>query len=280
MTDIVANAQTEVTFDYLRSLLDKELTFIEPNYYCTIRGLSRLLSIQAASLCDSRLQKNGVPRGTLKRLTMCSPENLPESLKPVAGFDYTIISPNAKANFKANKDTSLIPEVVAASIIKYYAYDARTVLQRAKQLDLLMTTVGIRNFFQQISTGNNQVEQKAEIVKPQHAKPLPGVLPEVEDILVNETPADKLLRLFQKLESARLTTTQINNFIRHNLLVDDETVNTSYRGVQKHKNRYRAYISVNGVPKMIGSYESAEDAAHAYDAYAVIVHGEKARLNF
>jgi len=280
MTDISSNSQVEVTFDHLRGLLDKELTYIDPNYYCTIRGLSRLLSIQAASLCDSRLQKNGVPRGILKRLTMCSPENLPESLKPVAGFDYTVISPNTKANFKANKDTSLIPEVVAASIIKYYAYDARTVLQRAKQLDLLMTTVGIRNFFQQISNGNYQVEQKAEIVKPQHAEPLPGVMPDIEAILVHETPVDKMLRLFQKLESARLTTTQMNNFIRHNLLVEDEGVNTSYRGVQKHKNRYRAFISVNGVSRMIGSYETPEEAAQAYDTYAVIVHGEKARLNF
>lgn len=183
MTDIIVDSQVEVTFDHLRGLLGKELTYIEPNHYCTIRGLGRLLNIQTASLCDSRLQKNGVPRGVLKRLVMCSPEDLPESLKPVAGFDYTVISPNAKANFKANKDTSLLPEVVVASIIKYYAYDARTTLQRAKQLDLLMTTVGVRTFFQQVSINNQtelKIHQKAEVFKPQHAEPLPGILIEVD----------------------------------------------------------------------------------------------------
>lgn len=116
MTDITANSQTEVTFDYLRSLLDKELTFIEPNYYCTIRGLCRLLSLQSpASLIDKRLNKTTQkPRGILARVAACMCEELPDSLKPVAGFDYSALTQNTNAN----TNTALLPDTVIACVRK------------------------------------------------------------------------------------------------------------------------------------------------------------------
>lgn len=267
-----------VTFEYLKSLLDKELIYSEPSYYCTIRGLGRLLQISSAALTDKRLIKStGKPQGVLSRLATCKGEELPESLKPAAGFDFRSMSNNVDTN----TNTAWLPDTVIACVIKYYAYDARTCLTRAKQLDLLMTSIGVRAFFQQIVESEPSLDVPAPLVKPAHAQPIPSLPVCVDDIFINETPVEKVLRMFQKLESARLTATHINNFIRSNLLVeDDDGVNTSYRGVQKHKNRFRAHISVNGVNRIIGSYETPEEAAQAYDAYAKVIHGDKARLNF
>ncbi len=52
----------------------------------------------------------------------------------------------------------------------------------------------------------------------------------------------------------------------------------SYRGVTAHGEKWQARI---GDPKkLIGTYDAEEDAARAYDAEAVKLYGDKARLNF
>lgn len=59
--------------------------------------------------------------------------------------------------------------------------------------------------------------------------------------------------------------------------------NTSgYKGVswRKRDRRWYAYIKVNGKQCHLGSYATAQDAAHAYDAAAIAAWGEYARPNF
>lgn len=56
-----------------------------------------------------------------------------------------------------------------------------------------------------------------------------------------------------------------------------------YRGVFHRPDRrkhWRALIRVNGVETVIGNFDSAEDAARAYDSKARELHGVFARLNF
>lgn len=43
---------------------------------------------------------------------------------------------------------------------------------------------------------------------------------------------------------------------------------------------FEARISINGTQRYIGAFDTAEDAARAYDAYAETFHGAFARLNF
>jgi len=58
--------------------------------------------------------------------------------------------------------------------------------------------------------------------------------------------------------------------------------NTSgFKGVSWHKQaaRWRAYIALNGHRKSLGLYDTAEDAAHAYDAACIDLYGDFARPN-
>lgn len=59
--------------------------------------------------------------------------------------------------------------------------------------------------------------------------------------------------------------------------------NTSgFKGVtfDKAKGRWKAQIRLDGRRRYIGRYDTAEEAARAYDAAARELHGEFARLNF
>jgi hypothetical protein len=54
-----------------------------------------------------------------------------------------------------------------------------------------------------------------------------------------------------------------------------------YRGVAKTKvGRYVARIQMEGGRTHIGTYDTPEDAAHAYDTYARTLYGEFAVVNF
>lgn len=54
---------------------------------------------------------------------------------------------------------------------------------------------------------------------------------------------------------------------------------SQYRGVFKARNKWAAQIAKGGVRMCLGTFETEEEAAAAYDAAAKNVHGEYARLN-
>lgn len=57
---------------------------------------------------------------------------------------------------------------------------------------------------------------------------------------------------------------------------------TGFKGVRKNirDGRFRARIKIHGNRLSLGTYETPEQAAHAYDTAAKELHGEFARLNF
>lgn len=52
---------------------------------------------------------------------------------------------------------------------------------------------------------------------------------------------------------------------------------TGVKGVQKHRNKYRALICKNGKQIKLGSFDSIEEAKACYDAAALEIFGEFAR---
>lgn len=53
-----------------------------------------------------------------------------------------------------------------------------------------------------------------------------------------------------------------------------------FKGVSRHKSGWRAYISFQRVQKHLGTFQTEESAAKAYDQAATDLFGEFARLNF
>ena len=55
---------------------------------------------------------------------------------------------------------------------------------------------------------------------------------------------------------------------------------SSYRGVTIERGRWKAQIGYEGKTHHIGTFDTDEEAARAYDREAIRVHGAKAQCNF
>jgi hypothetical protein len=122
-----APKQPEPDYLELWALLLGELVEWQGAHYCTIRGLARLLGVSVSTFTDNRPLKSGFPRGVLRRVAVCSEDDLPESLKPIAGFDYQLY-------ITEDTEVCLLSRNVVVCILKFYGYDSLKPSARARQL--------------------------------------------------------------------------------------------------------------------------------------------------
>lgn len=126
--------------------LGQELIYKDSAFFSTVRATARLLDLSPSTLLDSHLNKNGAPSGVLHKLFKCSVEELPESLKPLHGFNYQ----QCGALQSPNGIMRLLPEVVIMGLIRHYATDARHKSQRAVTLLQAFEVVGLRAFLSEV----------------------------------------------------------------------------------------------------------------------------------
>ena len=96
-------------------------------------------------------------------------------------------------------------------------------------------------------------------------------------IIINTSPKTKIFKItkikdkISELKKEQLSKINISKSFKRS---------SKYRGVSRNGNKWQVLIMINRKKTYIGNYDSEEDAAKAYDQYAIKYHGDKARTNF
>ena len=96
-------------------------------------------------------------------------------------------------------------------------------------------------------------------------------------IIINNSPKNKIFKItkikdkISELKKEQLSKINISKSFKRS---------SKYRGVSRNGNKWQVLIMINRKKTYIGNYDSEEDAAKAYDQYAIKYHGDKARTNF
>jgi hypothetical protein len=123
---------------------------------CTssVRAASRLCGVSSSSLLDSA--KNG---GLLAKIATANSigNDLPESLKPFAGYDCKVIG--------------RVPDTLLAGLLEYYSFDSKAANSTARTNYRAFAAIGIRKWIH-IAKGYDTVYEVSDIQAKETLRPL------------------------------------------------------------------------------------------------------------
>ena len=129
----------------------------EGQAWTSLKGVAQLCGTSVKELIDSRNKKGSHQRiGLLYWLLDLTFEELPNSLKPFFGLDFTNKKPNQSV------EEIEIPDVLVAAIVSYYAHEHWEEKEQAKKSFISFSAIGLRELIENVNIQDTTQEELYE----------------------------------------------------------------------------------------------------------------------
>ena len=126
----------------------------EGQAWTSLKGVAKLCGVNVKELIDSKNKKGSQQRiGLLYWLLDLTFEELPNSLKPFFGLDFT------ERKLNQGEEEIEIPDVLVAAIVSYYAHEHWEEKEQAKKSFISFSAIGLRELLENVNTQDTTQEE-------------------------------------------------------------------------------------------------------------------------